>query len=105
VTHPGDDGGLGPLLDRDSFRPGDRPAPDRSCMIGDGPCQPSGEVGVAGMEGEEQHDRPLEVLDILGLQRLTTPGCGLLPLRVAFGGPLGLQFGSNPVEEDGRLLE
>src|SRR4051812_14300255 len=29
VPHPGDHGGLGPLLDGDSLRPGDRAAPDR----------------------------------------------------------------------------
>ena len=74
MTHPGDHGGLGPLLDRDSFRPGDRPAADRRGVLGDGTGQPVGEVGVAGVEGEERHDRPVEVLDVLGLGLLTTPG-------------------------------
>jgi len=36
VAHPGDDGGLGPLVDGDSFGPGDRAAPDRRGVIGDG---------------------------------------------------------------------
>jgi hypothetical protein len=63
MTHPGDDGGLGPLLDGDSLRPGDRAAPDRRGVIGDGPCQPVGEVGVGGVEGQERHHRTEEVLD------------------------------------------
>ena len=74
MPHPGDHGGLGPLLDGDALRPGHRAAADRRGVIGDGPGQPVGEVGVAGVEGQERQDRPEEVLDVLGLGLLTTPG-------------------------------
>ena len=88
------------LLDRDALGPGDRAAPDRRGMIGDGTGQPVGEVGVSGMEGQERHDRPVEVLDVLGLGLLTASGVGLLLLGEALGGSLGFEFGTNPV--DGR---
>jgi hypothetical protein len=98
MPHPGDHGRFRPLLDRDALRPGHRAAADRRGVLGDGTGQPIGEVGVAGMERQECQDGPVEVLDVLGLGRLTPPGCGLLPSGEALGGPLGLQFGLNPLD-------
>ncbi len=40
MPHPGDDGGFGPLLNRDAFRSGDRAATDRRGVVRDG-CWPA----------------------------------------------------------------
>jgi len=97
VAHPGDHSSLGPLLDRDALRPGDCPTTDRRCVIGDGPCQPVGEIGVISMKGQELDHRPQEVFDIFGLGLLTASGVGFLLLGEPLGGPLGFQFGTNPL--------
>lgn len=61
MPHPGDHGGLGPLLDRDAPRPGDRAAADGRGVLGDGTGQPVGQIGMLGVEGQERQDRPMEV--------------------------------------------
>ena len=83
MAHPGDDGSLGPLLDRDAFRPGDGAAANRRGVIGHGLGQPVGEIGVIGMKGQERHDRPQEILDVLGLGLITASGVGFLLLGEA----------------------
>ena len=95
VSHPGDHGGLGPLFHRDSLRPGDRAAADRRGMIGHSLGQPVSEISVCGMEGQERHDRPVEVLDVHGLGLLSTAGVGFLLLNESFGGSLGFEVGTN----------
>ena len=67
-------------------------------MIGDGPGHPLGEIGVVRMEGQERHDRPEEVLDVLGLGFFTAAGVGLFLLGEALGGSLGFEFGTNAVD-------
>src|SRR5947209_6759643 len=47
VPQPGDHRRLGPPPDRDAPGPGDRAAADRRGMVGDGPCQAVGKVGVS----------------------------------------------------------
>jgi hypothetical protein len=44
MSHPGDHRSLGPLLDRDSLRSGDRSAPDRRCVIRDRTSKPFSEI-------------------------------------------------------------
>jgi len=63
MPHPGDHGGLGSLLDGDSLRPGDRAAPDRRGVVGDGPCETIGELGMLGVPAlmfHEGHDAVAE---------------------------------------------
>jgi hypothetical protein len=83
VAHPGDHGGLGPLLDRDTLRAGDDTAPDQRGVGGHGPCQAVGEGSVAGMEGQERQHRPEEVFNVPGLSLVPAAGVGLLALGVA----------------------
>ena len=70
-------------------------------MGGDGLGQPVGEIGVCGVECQERHDRPVEVLDVLGLDLLPASGVGFLLLGEPFGGTLGFEVGTNPL--DSRL--
>jgi hypothetical protein len=101
VTHPSDDGG---------FRPSSTGI--RSILatvllptglaVGDGTGQPVGQMGV---KGEESYHRPVEILDVFGLRLLTIPGGSLLLLGVALFGPLGVQFGTNPLDRRRRRLD
>jgi hypothetical protein len=52
------------------------------------------------VEGQERHDRPVEVLDVLGLGLVTAAGVGLLAPGVALRGPLCFEFGTDAL--DGR---
>jgi hypothetical protein len=90
VSHPGDHGRFRLLLDWDTLRPGHRAAAERRGVIGHSPCQPIGEVGVSEVERQECQDGTVEVLDVLGLGRLTPSGYGLLAFGIVLGGPLGL---------------
>ena len=98
MAHPGNHGSFGPSLDGNAFGTGDGATADRSGVIRDGSCQPSGEVGVVGVESQKRHDRTKEVLDVLGLRLFTPASVGLLPLGVALCGPLRYRFGSNPFD-------
>ena len=95
MPHPGDHGCLGPLLDRDAFRPGNRAAADRRCVIRHGPGHPLGEIGVIPMKAQERDHRPQEVFDVLGLGLVTAAGVGLLLLGEALRGSLGFEIGTN----------
>jgi WD40 repeat protein len=97
VAHPGDHRSLGPLLDRNAFRPGHRAAPDRRGVVGNGTGQPVGDVGVRRVEAEERDHRPVEVVDVLGLGLLPASGIGFLLLGEAHRGPLGFEFDPNAV--------
>lgn len=98
MPHPGDDSGLGTLLNRDSFRPGDRSTAHGRGVIGDGTGQFIGHVGMVGVEGQECQDRPVEILDVFGLLFVPASGIGLLAFCVPFGGPLGIEFGTDFVD-------
>ena len=69
-------------------------------MVGHGPCQPVGKIGVVRMKSQERNHRPEEVLDVLGLGLVTAAGVGLLAPGVAVRGPLGFEFRTNAA--DGR---
>ncbi len=97
MTHPGDDGGFGPLLDRNAFGSRHRPATDRSGMIRHGSCQTVGKIRVDGMEGQKTHDRTIEILDILGLDLVTSLSSRLFPFCVLFRGSLGIEFRPNAI--------
>ena len=58
MPHPRNDGGFGPLLDGDPFRPGDRAASDRGGVIGDRTGDPLGQGGMCRMEGQERTTAP-----------------------------------------------
>ena len=96
MPHPGDDGGFGSLFDGDALPPCDRAAPHGRCMGGDGLRQPVGEIGVCVVECQERHYRPVEVLDVLGLDLLTASGVRFLLLGEPFGGSLGFELATNP---------
>ena len=55
------------------------------------------------MEGQERHDRPVEVLDVLGLGLLPASGVGFLLLGEALGGSLGFEFGTNTLDRSPPL--
>src|SRR5207249_3581626 len=83
-------GGCGPVLDGNALRPGHGPAADRRGMVGHGPCQAVGKIGVLRMEPQERHHRSEEVLDVLDLGLVTAAGIGLLALGVTLRGALGI---------------
>jgi len=97
---PGDDGGSGPLFDRDALNADQRAASDGIGVIRHGTGQPVSEIGVAAMEGQKRDRRSEEVLDVLGLGFVTASGIGFLLLGKALGGSLGVEFATNPL--DGR---
>jgi len=86
VPHPSDDGSFGPLFDGDSFRPGDGAAADRSSMIGNRTGQPTGEISVCRMEGQERHHRSVEIFDVFGLGFIPALGIGIFAFGVSLGG-------------------
>jgi len=100
MPHPGDHRSLGPLLDGDAFRTGDRSRSDRGGMVGDGAGESPGEIGVRGVEGEEHHDHRVKVLDVLGLGCLPASGVGLSLLGEALRRAFRFEIGANPL--DGR---
>jgi hypothetical protein len=100
MSHPGNDGSLGPLLDRDTFRSGHCSASDRCGMSGNGTGQLIGKISVVLVEGQERYHRSAEVINVLGLGFLTSVGIGFLPPGISFCGSLGSEFGLNPL--DGR---
>ena len=79
----------------------DRAAANGRCMGGDGLRQSVGEVGVVGVECQEPDHRPVKILDVLGLGLFPASGVGFLLLCEPFGGSLGFEVGTNPL--DGRL--
>jgi hypothetical protein len=88
VTHPGDHGSFGSLLDRDALRSSHGAAADWRGMIGDGTGQLLRKIGVYRIECQELDHRPEEVFDVLSLGLLTTAGVGFFPLGVGVGGSL-----------------
>jgi hypothetical protein len=98
VAHPGDHGSLSPPLHRDALGPGDRAAADGGGMVGHRTGQTSGEGGMTGVESQERHHRPEEVLDILGLDLLSAACVGRLPPNEALGGPLCFEFGTDAAD-------
>jgi hypothetical protein len=68
----------------DALRPGHSAAPYRRGVVGHGPCQAVGKLGVARVKRQERHHRREEVLDVLGLGLVAAAGVGLLAPRVAF---------------------
>lgn len=98
MTHPGDDSGFRPLLNWNPLRPCHRSASDWRGMSGHSPRHLVGELSMVWMEVEESHDCTQELLDVLGLGVLSPFGVGSLALGVAFGGPLGFQFGPDTVD-------
>ena len=56
MPHPGNDGGCGPVLDRDSLRPGHGAATDRGGVIGNRAGQLTGEISVS--QGERPGTSP-----------------------------------------------
>ena len=67
-------------------------------MIGNRTSQPTGEISVDRMEGQERHHRSVEVLDVLGLGFIPASSIGIFPLGIAFGGPLDFEFGTNLID-------
>jgi hypothetical protein len=57
VSHPSDDGGFGPLLNRDALCSSDCAASNWRSMIGDGLSHLLRQICVIGMEVEEGHAR------------------------------------------------
>lgn len=100
MPHPGNHGSFSPLSDRNTFCPSDSAAPNRRGMIGNGLGKPLGEVSMVGMEGKERQHGFCEVFDVSLLDLLTSLGIGFFAFGEAFGGSLGFEFGTNPV--DGR---
>lgn len=100
VTHPGDDGSLGPLLNGDAFRSSNASTSDRRGMVGDSLGNSVGEINVISVKAQERHDRSEELLDIFGLCFFSSPGVGFLLLGEALGGSLGFEIGTNAL--DGR---
>ena len=98
VAHPGDHGGFGSLLDRDTHCPRHGTTADWRGMVGHGSCQAVGKLIVVRVKGQERHDRPEEVFDVLGLSLLTTASVGFPLLGVALRGTLGFEFGTDAVE-------
>ena len=98
MPHPRNDGGLGTLFDGDSLRPGDGAAADRSSMIGNRTGQPTGEISVCRMEGQERHHRSVEIFDVFGLGFVPASGIGIFAFGVSLGGSLGFEFGTNLVD-------
>jgi hypothetical protein len=92
MAHPGDHGSFGPFVDGDSLRPGHGAAADRRGVVGHGPCQAVGKLGVVRMKGKEGYHRPEEILDVLGPGLLTAAGIGLFLLCETFGGPFGFEI-------------
>ena len=99
VAHPGDDGGFGPPLQRDALGTGDGTAADRSRVFGDGRCQPSGQVGTAGIEGQEVEDGATKRIDVLRLCLFPALPLGLALLGVARRGALGSPFAANRLDD------
>jgi len=97
VTHPRNDGGFGPLLDRDSFCSGDGAATNRGGMIGHNTSKPLSKIGMVGMKGEKRHDRPCEVFDLNLSGLFPSLGIGDFAFCKALGGSLGFEFGLNPL--------
>ncbi len=95
VSHPGDNRSFGPLLDLDTFRPGDRAAPDRSGVIGHDLREPVGKIGVIRMKVQERHHCPYEILDVHSLDLLSSSGIDFLLLGKALRRSLGFEFGTN----------
>ena len=100
VPHPGDDGGCGPVFDRDSFRPGDRATSDWGGMIGHGSGYSPGKVIVSGVECQESQHGRIEVFDVFGLGLIPASGIGIFAFRVSLGGSLGFKLRANLI--DGR---
>ena len=96
VTHPCDDGGFGPFLNRDAFRSGDGSTSNRCRMICHSMCKPPGKIGVAGMEVKERQDRSREAFNVLRLGRFPPFGIGHFSFGEAHCGSLGFEFNSNP---------
>jgi hypothetical protein len=67
-------------------------------MVGDGSCQSLGEDGMAGMEGQEPHDRTEEILDVLGLDPVSATGPGLLAPGVLLRGSFRCEFGTDTID-------
>jgi hypothetical protein len=80
VAHPGDDGGFGPPPDRDALRPGHGAAADRRGVVVTARASLSARPAWVGVEGQERHDRPEEVPDVLGLRPVSAAGVGCLDL-------------------------
>jgi hypothetical protein len=98
VPHPGDDGGLGPALDRDAFRPGYRAAAHRGRVLGYGLGQPPGQVHVPRVERQEVEYGPAELLDIVGLLALPAPSVRCPLPGVRRGGALGGELRSDQLD-------
>ncbi len=95
VPHPRNNCSLRRLFDGNAFRPGNRPASNRRGMISHRTGKPLGEIQVDGMEGQESEDRPVEILDVLGLGFFPASASGLFPFDVRIGGSLGFEFSPN----------
>jgi len=97
MSHPGDDGGLGSLLDGYAFRAGDRAATNRGGMFGHGLGEAHGEVGVIRVKGQKQDDRTLEILDVCRLGFVSAFGISHFLLGEALGGSLRFEVSANLV--------
>jgi hypothetical protein len=99
VPHPGDDSDFGTLLNGDAFGPGDGATSDRRGVVRNRTGQFVGHVAMAGVEGQECHDRPVEILDILGMGFVPASGVGFLTFGILFGGPFGFKVGTDVFDD------
>src|SRR5262245_30111508 len=60
---------------------------------------PPGQIGVAGVEGQEVEHRAAEPLDVVGRLVLTAADVGIAALRVLRGGTLSGQVRAEPVPD------
>ena len=97
MAHPSNDGGFGPLLDRNSFRSGDGATSDRRCMIGHNTSETLRKIGVVGVKAKKRHDGPGEVFNVNLLGLLPSLGIGFFAFGKALGGSLGFEFDLNPL--------
>ena len=102
VPHPGNDSGLGSLLNGNAFGSRHRPTTDRRGVIGHRSCQTVGKLGVVWMEGQKSDHCPQEVLDVFGLDLFTSLSSRLFPFGKLFCRSLCVEFSPNSINGDSR---
>ena len=92
VSHPGDDGGLSPLLDRDALGAGHGPAADRRCVLGHRTGQTLGQIVMRWMKRQERHDGRGELFDVICVGFVPAADVRGPLLGEALRGPLGFEL-------------
>ena len=95
MSHPGDDGCFGALLDRDPLGACHGSTADGCRMVGNGARHSFRQIAMTGMEIQISQHGIGKVFDIFDLSFLASLGVGLASLRVGFGGAFGFQIESN----------